>query len=163
MAWDGGITNGVIILSLSLSLSLSRSLSLSLSLSLSRSRSRSTLELESGGNRGCSVIPVPMFGAFLEEGRVWPIGGIREVCCSWASRSRSLSRCSRSLSLSLSRWSRPEERTGETLTIERLFGPEPELRSITSVGSGGFDLGRLYSKSLATLLGLRVPWLGYPD
>ena len=52
--------------------------------------------------------------------------------------------------LSLSRWSRPEERTGETLTMGRLLGPEEELRSITSVGSGGPDLGRLYSKSLAS-------------
>jgi len=41
--------------------------------------------------------------------------------------------------------------------MERLLGPEGELRSITSVESGGFDLGRLYSKSLATLLGLRFP------
>ena len=43
--------------------------------------------------------------------------------------------------------------------MERLLGPEEELRSITSVGSGGPDLGRLYSKSLATRLGLRE----YPD
>ena len=63
--------------------------------------------------------------------------------------------------LSLSRWSRQGERTGETLTMERLLGPEEELRSITSVGSGGPDLGRLYSKSLASRLGLReyLDWL----
>jgi len=65
------------------------------------------------------------------SGRSWMkvVCGRSEVSENSARESlaRSLSRCSRFLSLSLSRWLRPEERTGETLTIERLFGPEEEL------------------------------------
>ena len=45
--------------------------------------------------------------------------------------------------------------------MERLLGPEEEPRPTTPVGSGGPDLGRLYSKSLATRLGLREYPTGY--